>query len=179
MYEVRKSRQQVDWWLEAAKGDVPSWDKVFDGFSSQVDWPASCFWKDLVAYYPDAKVILTDREPDDWYQSIARTILPATLKGRVEDPDPINRDASEVIYQLVLQGIFKGKLSDSEAAKAQLLAHKKDVLESVPDERLLVFDARSGWEPLCAFLEVPVPDAPFPQTNSAKEFRARKPYLDP
>lgn len=169
----------MDWWLDAARGASLNWDEVFDGFASQVDWPASCFWRELIEKYPDAKVILTDRDGDGWYRSISRTILPATEKGRHEDPDPINRDASEVIYQLVLEGIFKGQLSDRDAAINQLLAHRQDVIDTVPAERLLIFNAKMGWRPLCEFLGVAVPDTPFPQTNSVKEFRDRKPYLEP
>jgi len=48
------------------------------------------------------------------------------------------------------------------------------VKREVPPERLLVYDTPQGWEPLCAFLGVPVPDVPFPKTNSTEEFRNRQ-----
>jgi Sulfotransferase domain len=57
-------------------------------------------------------------------------------------------------------------------AKAVFLAHNDEVRAAVPAERLLVFEVREGWQPLCAFLEVPVPDSPFPSLNDAEQFRA-------
>ncbi|MBL4874017.1 MAG: sulfotransferase family protein [Rhodobacteraceae bacterium] len=177
MYEVRQRPEQVEWWLSAARGETLNWDKVFEGFVSQVDWPASYFWKELSTYYPEAKVILTDRDPESWYKSISRTILPASEIGRYEDPDPTNRKASEMIYQIALKNIFEGRLGEKDFAIATMQAHREEVIDTISPERLLVFDIAEGWEPLCAFLNVECPTEPFPQTNSAKEFRARKPYL--
>ncbi len=177
MYEVRKRPQQVAWWHAASHGKLPDWDEVFAGFGSQVDWPASYFWKDLCVHYPDAKVILTDRDPESWYESIRRTILPASERGRFEDPDPTNRKASEIIYRIALQKIFSGRLGDREHAIRCLLAHRQEVIATLPPERLLVFGIGDGWERLCEFLGVPVPDLPYPSGNSVAEFLARKPYL--
>ncbi len=178
MYEVRKRPKQVAWWSEACRGEKLDWNRVFAGFGSQVDWPGSVFWRDLVVHYPDAKVILTDRDPDAWYESISRTILPASEIGRFSDPDPVNRQGSEMIYQLVLQGLFEGRMSDREYAIAKLVEHRDEVIRAVPPERLLVFRPGDGWGPLCDFLNVPKPDGPFPRGNSVAEFRALKPYLD-
>jgi len=177
MYEVRQRPEQVESWLAAARGESLNWGEVFDGFASQVDWPASYFWKDLSAFYPDAKVILTDRDPQSWYKSISRTILPATEIGRHEDPDPTNRKASEMIYQIALENIFKGRLGDEDFAISTMLAHRQHVIDTIPAERLLVLNTADGWAPLCDFLKVEQPDEPFPRSNSAKEFIARKPYL--
>lgn len=177
MYEVRQIPEQVDWWHDIADGATPDWDRVFAGFRSQVDWPASAYWPQLVQHFPHAKVILTDRDPEGWYASISRTILPATLIGRVEDPDPVNRRASDLIYKIALEGIFEGRLADKDFAVSKLMENRRAVIDAVPPERLLVFDTAMGWAPLCAFLGVDVPDAPFPQTNSVAEFRQRKPYL--
>ena len=177
MYEVRQRPQQVAWWLAAARGERLDWDEVFAEFGSQVDWPASCFWRDLIAHYPDAKVILTDRDPDSWHRSIMKTILPASEIGRKEDPDPVNRDASEAIYQLVLQQIFEGRLADRDFAIGKFLEHRQAVIDTVPADRLLVLGIGDGWGPLCRFLDCEVPDAPYPDQNSARDFLARKPYL--
>ena len=178
MYEVRKSARQVDLWHDAAMGTLPDWDVAFDGYTAQVDWPASVFWKELTQYYPDAKVILTDRDPDSWYESISRTILPASEIGRFKDPDPVNRKASDMMYHLALQGIFDGRLGDREYAIKRFLDHRQEVIATIPSHRLLVFGVGDGWEPLCDFLDLPIPDQPFPRGNSTSEFRARKPYLD-
>ncbi|MGR3291064.1 MAG: sulfotransferase family protein [Paracoccaceae bacterium] len=150
---------------------------MFEGFASQVDWPASYFWKELSAYYPDAKVILTDRDPEAWYESIRHTILPASEIGRHEDPDPVNRKASEMMYQIALEKIFKGRLGERNFAIKKMRAHRQEVIDTIPPERLLVFNITEGWGPLCTFLGVGTPAAPFPRGNSVEEFRERKPYL--
>jgi len=108
-----------------------NWDKVFEGFVSQVDWPASYFWKELSTYYPEAKVILTDRDPESWYKSISRTILPASEIGRYEDPDPTNRKASEMIYQIALKNIFEGRLGEKDFAIATMQAHREEVIDTI------------------------------------------------
>lgn len=177
MYEVRQSQQQVDWWHAAAMGQKLDWDAVFTGFQSQVDWPGSVYWKELSAHFSDAKVILTDRDPDAWYDSISKTILPASERGRHEDPDPLNRKASEMMYHISLQGIFEGRLGDRDYAIKRMLDHRQEVIDTIDADRLLVFGVGDGWEPLCDFLGVPVPDQAFPRGNSVAEFLARKPYL--
>ncbi|MDB4111956.1 sulfotransferase family protein [Yoonia sp.] len=177
MYEVRQSQQQVDWWHAAAMGQKLDWDAVFDGFQSQVDWPGSVYWKELGAHFSDAKVILTDRDPDAWYNSISKTILPASERGRHEDPDPLNRKASDMVYHISLQGIFEGRLGDRDFAIKRMLDHRQEVIDTIDADRLLVLGVGDGWKPLCDFLGVPVPDVAFPRGNSLAEFLARKPYL--
>lgn len=177
MYEVRQSPQQTAYWSAIANGEEPIWGKVFDGYSSQVDWPASRYWRDLAGHYPDAKVILTTRDPDDWYASIAKTILPSSTLGPTQDPDPQGRAGSEIIRKIVLEGLFGGQLTDKAHAIAVYQKHQQDVVAEISADRLLVFEVKDGWEPLCAFLGVAVPDTPFPRGNTVAEFRARKAYL--
>lgn len=177
MYEVRRDPQQVDWWLAASKGAKLDWDAVFDGYRSQVDWPASYYWRELAAHFTDARVILTDRDPDSWYESISQTILPASERGRFEEPDETNRKASEMIYRIALQGIFEGRLGERDYAISRMMRHREEVIETIPKDRLLVYGVGDGWEPLCRFLGVPVPDIPYPRGNSVAEFIERKPYL--
>jgi len=177
MYEVRKSQQQVDRWHEVALGQTPNWERLFEGYASQVDWPASVYWKDLCAQFPNAKVILTDRDPEAWYESISRTILPASEIGRLHDPDPLNRKASDMMYHIVLQGIFEGRLADRDFAIKRMKDHRQEVIDTVDPDRLLVFRAGQNWKPLCEFLDVPILEEQFPNGNSVADFLARKPYL--
>jgi Sulfotransferase domain len=177
MYEVRRSSEQITWWTAAARGEAPDWDQVFAGYDSQIDWPGSRYWKELCVYYPDAKVILTVRDPEDWYASIRKTILPASVLGRTEDPDPAGRAGSDIIYKIALEGIFNGRLGDKEYALDVYAKHQRNVIETIPAERLLVYDVKQGWDPLCAFLNVARPETPFPNSNSTAEFLARKTYL--
>lgn len=177
MYEIRQDAEQVKLWLRIAAGERPDWDHVFAGFKSQVDWPGSVFWRDLVKHYPNAKIILTERDAESWHESILKTVLPASEHGRKLDVDWVNRGASEVIYRLVLQDLFGGRLGDKRAATEIYEAHRREVLDTIPADRLLVFRVSEGWQPLCSFLGCSVPNTAFPSGNTIAEFQARKPYF--
>lgn len=177
MYEVRRSPEQIAAWSNIVRGSAPDWDGLFDGYVSQVDWPGSHYWQDLAAHFPDAKVILTTRNAEAWYASICKTILLSSTIGRTQDPDVEGRAGSELIYQLALQNIFGGRLNDKEFALQVYAKHQQNVINSLPAERLLVFDVQEGWAPLCDFLDVDRPENPFPFGNTTEEFRSKKSYL--
>lgn len=177
MYEVRRSPEQLDMWTEVSRGAHPDWGKIFSGFRSQVDWPASCFWEELADHFPTAKVVLTVRDPDAWYHSISRTILPSSELGRTMDETAEGRAGSDIIYRLVLEQIFGGRLADKDHAVHVYNDHIDRVTATIPPERLLVYNVKDGWGPLTDFLGVPVPDVEFPSGNSVADFRSRKPYL--
>ena len=171
-------------WLAAARGERPDWSVVFAGFRSTVDWPAAAFWRELIDVYPDARVILTVRDPHRWYDSMARTIL----RGGSRQRSPLGRwmlrlvtvgrpDFREFIAMLdavVADREFGGRVFDRTHAIGVFERHNAEVQATVPADRLLVFDVAEGWRPLCAFLGVPVPDEPFPHVNDAAEFRRRQ-----
>lgn len=177
MYEVRRSAEQLAFWATAAQDVAMDWDKVFAGYNAQVDWPAAYYWQDLAAHFPQSKVILTHRDPEDWYASIQSTILPAAEMGRTQDPDPMGRAGSDISYQIVLRKVFGGRLSDKAHAIDVYTKHLANVKQLISPERLLTYDVRDGWEPLCDFLNVRRPDQEFPIGNSTADFRAKKTYL--
>lgn len=177
MYKVRNSARQLALWQAIADGALPDWDTVFEGFQSQVDWPASAHWKSIAEHFPDAKVILSVRDPEAWYESMLQTIVPSATIGTEVDPDPAGRAGSEIIRKVVLEQIFQGRIMDRAFALDRFARHREEVVDTIPADRLLTFDVREGWGPLCAFLGCAVPDQPFPSGNSVAEFRARKTYL--
>ncbi len=75
----------------------------------------------------------------------------------------------QLLWQRDLQGCFG---SDPQRAQRLFVEHIEEVKRTVPSDRLLVFDPAMGWEPLCVFLGLPVPDVPFPHVNTTNEFRA-------
>lgn len=177
MYKVRTSAHQLALWQAIADGAAPDWDAVFDSYAAQVDWPAAAYWQSIAAHYPDAKVILSVRDPEAWYDSMLQTIVPSATFGTEVDPDPAGRAGSEIIRKVALERIFQGRIHDRAFALDRFARHREEVTDTIAADRLLVFDVREGWGPLCAFLGCPVPDQPFPSGNSVSEFRARKPYL--
>ncbi|MEM7219593.1 MAG: sulfotransferase family protein [Pseudomonadota bacterium] len=172
MMEVMRSRQQVALWAQLAAAEdgeapAPAWDTVFEGFQATTDFPACVYWAELAEYYPDAKVVLTVRDADSWFNSIDNTIgrvveaIPTWLKWLVPH---VGRHATTV-ERIVWQKLFHGRQLEREYAKSVFEAHTAAVIERIPADRLLVYEVREGWEPLCRFLDVPVPDEPFPRVN--------------
>ncbi len=171
MAEIFAHPEQLPRWQAAARGEPVDWDGVLEGYRATVDWPSAYFWRELAATYPTAKVILSTRDADAWYASFESTIL--QLVGAMDQvADPHIRATIEMGGPLVGEGVFGGRAGDPEHAKAVYRAHHATVREAIAAERLLVFDVREGWEPLCAFLEVPVPATPFPNVNDAQQFKA-------
>jgi hypothetical protein len=173
MQEVMRRPSHVAKWLRYARtGDVV-WDDLFSGFESGVDFPVSCVWESLASQYPDAKVILTVRDPQTWWASTAspiyqiRSMCPRWLTALV----PAMKRWLEMTDALVWDGLFDGRFADRDHAIAVFERHVAHVRATCPPDRLLVFDVAEGWEPLCAFLDVPAPATPFPRLNDAKPMR--------
>ena len=165
MVEVNASPVQRDQWRAIAAGDHADWDSVFSGYHSCVDWPAAFYWKALSVHYPQAKIILTTRSSQSWYESIRKTIFASV--GRSKDPDSLG-------VKLIAQTIFSGKLHDERNAIELYEKNIAEVKASFDSDRLLVYRLGDGWQPLCRFLERPVPDAPYPRTNSSSDFNQSK-----
>lgn len=165
------------------RGAPIDWRPLLSGYRAVVDWPGAYFWRELTAAHPDAKVILTVRDPGRWYDSALATIY--AMRARAEEPTwpwaftrtvlsviPRLRDGLRLADEVIWDGTFGGRFSDREHALTVFREHNADVQNTIPAERLLVFDVKQGWEPLCAFLGVPIPEhEPFPHANDAESFR--------
>lgn len=164
MVEVIENDEQTRLWRGLAKGGAPDWTRLFEGYTSSVDWPSAFYWRDLIRVYPDAKVILTWRTAESWWESFEKTILAVIAKS--EDPDTLG-------IALIAKQVFGGRPHDRDHAIAVYEANVKAVQETVPPERLLVYKLGDGWTPLCAHLRVPVPDQPYPSRNSTDAFQVK------
>ncbi|MEZ6001511.1 sulfotransferase family protein [Hyphomonas sp.] len=162
---IEKGEKQVPLWNDAL-GGKPDFDAIYDGYSSAVDWPSAAFWKELADYYPDAKIILSSRSAESWYGSISETILSAVWAPENWPPQAVEWFT---MVTKVLERSF-GSAKTKDELIANFLAHEAEVKAAIPADRLLVHSAKDGWEPLCAFLGVPVPEGPYPRTNSKEEF---------
>ena len=173
MAELFQHPEHIETWERALHGERVDWSPIFEGYRAAVDWPACEYWSDYYHLYPDAKVILSLRDADKWYESVMNTIYP-TSTNLLDSDDPGMRRWGEWANELIWQGRFDGQVTDSKHAKAVFEAHNARVQRMCKPERLLVFEASMGWEPLCEFLGKPVPDEPYPRTNSTEEFNARR-----
>ncbi|MGW7516089.1 sulfotransferase family protein [Streptomyces sp. NPDC054796] len=179
MSEVLTHPEQVDRWLSAGSDGPVDWDHVLEGYVSAVDWPSGLFWRELAQAYPEAKVILTVRDPHRWYTSF-RTLAERSdsMREAVEQAPAEMRPLLEGMQRLRPLLDSKGKeifgpdwqmgqdMSDEDAIVAAYHRHIAAVREEIDPERLLVFDVREGWGPLCAFLGVEPPAGEeFPRLN--------------
>lgn len=169
MFEVRDNPAQLPHWQTLARGETPNWNDVFAGYRSQCDWPGARYWRELAAFYPDAKVVHTVRDPDEWYDSFSATILKLTdQRGKIDNP--YLSGLVEMGYKLIGIGEFSNRAHDRDYAISIFNKHNAEVKAAFPASRMLVFDVREGWEPLCTFLGCDVPAISFPNLNSSKQF---------
>ena len=173
MFEVRDNPEQLPAWEAAARGEAVDWDAVFDGYRSQVDWPGAAYWRQLSEHYPKAKVILSVRDPNEWFDSVQSTIGPFMTTKRGEHGNDHLNAISEMCGKFIAEDIFDGQLNVKDHAVAVFKAHTEEVMATIPHERLLVYETGSGWGSLCSFLGVAEPDEPYPLTNSTREFQER------
>lgn len=166
MHEVLAQPEQNRLWRALANGNPVDWEQLFEGYRSAVDWPSAFYWRDLTRIYPNAKVLLTTRTSESWLASMNKTIFKVLRENT--DPDSIGT-------RIIANGTFSGRLDDDDHAITVFEQHIAEVQQTIEPDRLLVYQLGDGWAPLCEFLQVPVPDEPFPRTNSTNDFNARTP----
>jgi hypothetical protein len=164
MVEVFANPQSVPLWIAAGAGK-PDWDAIFADYGAMVDYPGAHYWREIAAHYPDAKVLHTTRDPDEWFDSTQATIF--NPQGMATRPGPLAEFFASFI------GGFRDHLNDRAIMTGYFRRHDEEVRRSIPTERLLVYQAGQGWEPLCRFLDLPIPEVPYPNENSRAEFIAR------
>jgi hypothetical protein len=176
MTDVLAHLEHAAVWDDAAQGKAVDWELLFTGYAATVDWPGCSFYAELLRRYPDAKVILTVRDPDRWYESArqtiyqARDVFPRWLKWL----NPRMARFRIMLDRVVWQGTFHGRFEEKPYAIDVFNRHNDLVRLSVPTDQLLVYELSQGWEPLCRFLGVLVPAGkPFPRLNDTAEFQAR------
>lgn len=156
---------------KAAEGDADSLALALAPFRATVDWPGTFFWRRLAREFPRAKVVLTVRDPQHWYDSVAATIVHTMDRARAMlDPDVL-----AMIQATVWDGTFEGGLTDRDQAIRVFEEHNAAVRREIEPERLLVFEVAEGWGPLCDFLGVPVPARDFPRLNDTAAYLSRYP----
>jgi Sulfotransferase domain len=164
MVEVLPSEEQVAFWKQAIHEATPDWKFAYRDYQSAVDWPTAYYWRQLSEYYPQAKILLTVRDPEAWFNSFSKTILPMVQHSE---------DKESMATTLIRAGVFKGNLEDPEHMIAIYKEHIETVQATIPPERLLTYTTGSGWAPLCEFLGVPVPEEDYPSMNQQQGFKEK------
>ncbi len=169
MTVVFEHLDDVPVWRRALAGEAPDWDAFLANYVAAVDWPASSQWRELGEAYPDAVVVLSTRsDPRTWWSSVESTIL-SHLLG---EPSPELAEWWEMGKDL--QARMGCDWHDPQAAMTAYERHNAEVRSTVPASRLLDWQARDGWEPICRALGVAVPDEPFPHVNTREEWAQRR-----
>lgn len=158
-----------DTFREAQEGKPTDWTTALEGFEATVDWPGCTFYKELMDAFPDAPVILTVRDPEAWYKSVNDTIYGAA-KAIETMPDMADKPVAKMLKAIVWDGDLEDNFADKASTLAIFENHNREVIDYVPADRLLVFEVKQGWAPLCNFLGVDVPDSPFPHVNDTNSF---------
>jgi hypothetical protein len=182
MVNVLSDLTLVEGWQAALDGN-PDWEQIFDGAQATVDWPGGFFYRELIEVYPQAKVLLSVRDPDAWERSMRKTVwgvyhadtLIRHLSSAAAAVDPDWHGYLRLMNGLLWQGMgtLAGRHADHDGLIDAMLRHTEEVKRTVPAERLLVWDVAEGWEPLCRFLGADVPATPMPHLNDSEEFGFR------
>jgi hypothetical protein len=182
MVNVFMDFDQVGLWRDALDGR-PDWQRIFGDCQATVDWPSGFFYRELLEAHPDAKVLLSVREPESWEKSMRDTvwgvihgdILIRHISSAAGMVDRRWGDYLELMKALLWEG--RGTLAENHHEPGALVKgyhrHTEAVKESVPAEQLLTWHPKDGWEPLCEFLEVEVPSTPLPHVNDSATFGER------
>ncbi|MFN8494841.1 MAG: sulfotransferase [Caldilineaceae bacterium] len=176
---VLRHPEHIDTWVDALYGRPVDWKTFFKPYQATVDYPGCNYYQELMDVYPDAKVILTVRDPQKWYESAYHTIyaISKVIPSWIKYISPQRAKLNEMIGNQIWQRQFSN-FEDRAQSIAVFKQYNETVKQTVLPERLLVFEVKQGWEPLCQFLGVPVPqDKPFPHLNDTAEFRRRVQFL--
>ncbi|MFC6880355.1 MULTISPECIES: sulfotransferase family protein [Actinomadura] len=162
-------------WSATCAGKPIDWHALFASYESGLDWPVCSFWREIVAAFPDVRVVLSTRDPEDWYASFRETVYAALTS-------PLPASASSLPVVPVFQRLptlgakviahnFTDDLASRDAMIAAYHRHNAAVRAAIPPGRLLEWRLTDGWAPLCAFLDRPRPARPFPHVNDRRSYR--------
>jgi hypothetical protein len=167
MIEVFQHPEHIPAWRSAMLGEAVDWNKLFSGYAAAVDWPAGACWPELMGAFPDGLVLLSVRDPEAWWTSANETIFAGLEDNPIAPPGWL-----DMVHDMI-RNRFGADITDRESCIAAFNAHNARVRETVPKERLLVWQACDGWAPICNALHLDIPDEPFPRTNTTEEWRSR------
>lgn len=169
LHEIAENPSHLELWNNAMDGKPVDWSYLFSSYKSTVEWPSVTFIDQIIQRFPNARIILTLRDPESWYESAANTIF-KSLELSAYNPDPRKRERSGMTRRLILEHTFGGRYWNKNYAIEVYRKHIQRVVGLVPKERLLHFDVKDGWEPLCNFLQKTVPNEAFPRLNARIDF---------
>lgn len=188
MKELLVNPEKLHYWKTLDETGDTDWDSLYKGYDATVDFPGYPWYKEHMKRYPDAKVILTVRDFESWYKSVDSTVFRAGPQTPSEKFKMIGKLLFSARARNVVKCIkwfkkvffaekLQGNFGDKAFAKKIWEDHIAEVKAHVPKDKLLVYDVRDGWAPLCNFLGLPEPAEPLPHLNKKENFKAMLPKL--
>jgi Sulfotransferase domain len=176
MIDIIRDPSNLHYWQAAAEGEKVDWKEALAGWEGSVDWPGCTFYKEHMETWPDAPVLLSVRDPESWYKSVANSIHAAkemAMRGELEPPEenPPSPEVMQMINGLIWNGTFHGRFEEKDYALKVFDDHIEEVKRTVPPERLVIYEIKQGWGPLAEMMGVDVPDEEFPHLNDTESFR--------
>jgi hypothetical protein len=167
MGEVFADLGSVSTWRAAVDGAPTDWESLLAGYRATLDWPAVTCWRDIAAPNPEALVLLSTRSSaEEWWNSVSQTLF-AVLDRDSFPPHLLPmRALNEAMFEKLAP-----HWRDRDASIAAYDAHNAAVRATVPRDRLIDWQPRDGWEPICSALGLPVPDLAFPHANTSDDFQ--------
>lgn len=172
----------IEFWENLEQGKDVDFDAFFEKYQAIIGFPGYIFHEKLLEKYPDAKIILSVRDPEVWYEDISKTVfytgndhVNKQYSAEAKKIDPYLSECIDRIhtmqYRIMEDGYFEGRFQDKEYAIDRYNQWTESIIKKFPSDKLLVYQVTEGWEPVCKFLGVPVPeDVPFPHLNSPAAF---------
>lgn len=177
-------QEDLKYWHELFDTGTTNFDRLFDGFQSTVDFPGYLNYQALFKQYPTAKFVLNDRDPEAWYESAKHTVHSVTPQTFTQKLKMLRKmifsrrfrrlaQSFRLVEKYLWKGKYNGEFQNKEKTIARYKAFQEEVINTIPAEQLLVYKVSDGWEPLCEFLEVPIPEEVFPHKNKRKNFQEK------
>jgi len=161
-------------WAKAGRGEKVDFSELLKGYNATTDFPSCMYYKELIKLNPKAKVILSYRDPNKWYDSATESIMRISVflaKEAYVLPYliPWVKHMDDVWVKPMFGTVDRFK--DRKFCIDLYNRHVEEVKRVIPADQLLVFEVSQGWEPLCKFLGKPIPSTPFPHVNDAAKWR--------
>ncbi|KAF8517031.1 P-loop containing nucleoside triphosphate hydrolase protein [Hysterangium stoloniferum] len=149
--------------------DAQAFDSLFQSYRSVLDQPPALLPQALYSAYPNAKFILTVRNPEQWAASMRSTLFPAIIE--VTSKTDCKKNLEEILARWDEDYLLKyhnGRLFSHP--EEEFIAHNERVKNIIPEDKLLIYNVEEGWGPLAKFLDVEIPNTAFPHLNDSAAF---------
>lgn len=158
---------QLDIWERALQGETIDWRAFFEPYEV-ADWPVGLVYRDVIRAHPEAKVMVSVRDPEGWVESITSQFQQIRS---LKLPVPRLKRMKRILETYAVNGLFEGRMDDRAFMAEFFERHTEAVKAFVGSDNLLVYSVKEGWDPLCTFLGVEAPEEPFPRLNERGGFR--------